>query len=186
MQQADLLELFGPILERGAQRRRLTDYAAVALLVIVLAAWGLSLWRNRQVPRIESIQLVPGSVAVIGPAERLRPNHGLEFCPGDEMTVRYQLDIDGEGTIYADDVAHRGDQTATFSLLWRDIVNPGTRIYENTWKIPPRPDMPVDGQRRWLPGIYTRVISVAASNVYVSRYVPPATFDVPFRIAEGC
>jgi len=57
---------------------------------------------------------------------------------------------------------------------------------DNEWTIPARPDMAIDGQREWVAGTYTRVISVAASNIYISRYVPPATFPVAFRIGEHC
>lgn len=185
MQQTDIVELFGPILKQGAQRRRVTDYAGVLVLLLIIAWLAYSTWRNNQIPKIESIALVPGSVVVIGPAERAVPG-GMEFCPGDNMIVRYQLAIVGEGVIYADDAAHRGNQTVKFSTLWRDIVEPGLRTYENPWPIPAQPDMAIDGQRRWVTGSYTRVISVAASNIYISRYVPPATFEVPFKIGSDC
>lgn len=186
MQQAEIVELFGPMLKQGAQRRKVTDFSGLILLLIVSLWWGYSAWRNNQVPKIESIALVPNSVVIIGPADRVAPNGELAFCPGDMMTVRYQLDIEGEGVIYADDAAHLRSQTVKFSTVWRDIVEPGIRTYDNEWQIPPRPDMAIDGDRRWLPGEYTRVISVAASNIYASRYVPPATFEVDLRIPEGC
>lgn len=186
MQQAEIMELFGPLLRQGAQRRRITDYVAVLLLVIVLAWWGYSSWLNRQVPKVTAINLVPNSILVIGPANRVMPDGHLEFCPGDTMTVRYQIAIDGSGVIFADDAAHHQNHTVKFSSTWRDIVDAGTRMYDNDWVIPQRPDMAIDGQRMWVPGRYTRVISVTASNIYISRYVPPATFEVPFYISEEC
>lgn len=184
MQQAELLEMLQPILQPAAQRKRATDYAAAVLLIIVLAVWGSNSWRNGLVPKIESLALVPDSVVIIGPADSVALSGRLEFCPGDPFTVRYQLAFEGEGTIYADDTAHYRNQTVKFSTLWRDYAKPGTRIYENLWVIPPQPDTAIDGERQWVAGIYVRTISVAASNIYISRYVPPATFEVPFRIAE--
>lgn len=185
-QQTEILEIFGPILERGTQRRRITDYAALILLLIVLVAWGYSTWQNNQVPKITSISLVPDSIVVIGPQDSVSASGAMEFCPGDVMTVRYQLAIEGEGVIYADDTAHFGNQTVKFSTLWRDYAKPSMRSYENPWVIPPQPDMPVDGKREWIAGEYQRTISVAASNIYISRYVRPATFAVLFRIGEHC
>lgn len=186
MQQTEILELFGPMLRQSTQRRRVTDYAAVLLLVIALGWWGYITWLNRQVPKIVSIELVPNSIMVIGPSNRVMTDGRLEFCPGDTMTVRYQITIDGNGVIFADDAAHHQNHTVKFSSTWRDIVDPGTRMYDNDWTIPPQPDMAIDGARAWLPGQYMRVISVAASNIYISRYVPPATFEVPFYISEDC
>lgn len=186
LQQAEIFELFKPILKQNTRQRRMTDYA-VGLVLLLLLGWGAySSWRSGQVPQIESLALVPGSVRVIGPAERVAVGGGIEFCPGDTMTAQYELVIDGEGTIYADDAAHHNNNTVKFSDLWRDIVTPGTRTYQDAWLIPAQPDMAIDGQRRWVGGYYVRVFSIAASNVYVSRYVPPATFEVPFKIAEGC
>ena len=184
--QTEILELLGPILRPAQQRRKITDYAAVILLIMVLVAWGISIWRNNQVPKIESIALVPNSVVVIGPADSATPGGKLEFCPGDIMTVQFEVMIKGEGTIYADDAAHHQNHTVKFSDLWRDIVQPGQRLYQDPWLIPDRPDMAIDGSREWVAGEYERVISVAASNIYISRYVPPATFPVPFYIAEDC
>lgn len=190
MQQAEVLELFGPILRQTAGRRRITDYAAVVLLLIVLALWGYSAWQNSYVPKITSITLVEGSIVVIGPEESVNERGVMAFCPGDTMIVQFELQFQGEGTIYADDAAHYQNHTVKFSDLWRDIVETGTRTYQDPWMIPPRPDMAIDGAqgapREWVAGSYTRVISVAASNIYISRYVPPATFEVPFRIAEDC
>lgn len=186
MQQTELLELLGPILQPTKQRRRITDYAALVLLIIVGMWWGYSAWRNSQVPKIESLALVPNSVVVIGPAGSVGNSGDMEFCPGDTMTVRYQVAIKGEGVIYADDAAHRDNVTVKFSTLWRDYAKPGVRPYDNEWVIPLRPDMAIDGRREWVSGHYTRVISVAASNIYISRYVPPATFEVPLTIKKGC
>lgn len=186
MQQAEIIELFRPILQQSAQRRRITDYAAAALFVLVVGLIVYSGWRNGQVPKIESVALVPNSIVMIGPADGVNENGRLEFCPGDLFTVRYALAIEGDGVIYADDAAHFQNQTVKFSALWRDIVETSTRMYENAWLIPARPDMAIDGERAWVAGQYTRVISVAASNIYISRYVPPVTFEVPFRIGEDC
>lgn len=180
------MELLGPILQPSAQRRRITDYSALALLIIVLVAWGFSSWRNGQVPKIESLALVPGSIVIIGPAESIAANGDMEFCPGDIFTVRYQIAIEGEGVIYADDAAHFHNQTVKFSSLWRDIVETSTRTYDNPWQIPARPEMAIDSQREWIPGDYVRSISVSASNIYISRYVLPATFEIPFTIAANC
>jgi len=184
--QAEIAELFGPILRPVAQRRRIADYAALVLLAFVASLWGYSTWRNGQVPKIESIALVQGSVVVVGPAESVAAGGQMEFCPGDLFTVRYELAIEGAGVIYADDAAHYQDHTVKFSTIWRDIVDTGTRMYDNEWTIPARPDMAIDGQREWVAGDYERTISVAASNIYISRYVPPATFEVAFRIGEHC
>lgn len=190
MQQSEIFELFRPILQQNAQRRRFTDYGVALLILIILALVGIGYVRNDQVPKIESITLVPGSVVVFGPADGVAPNGRLQFCPGDTMTVRYDLVIEGEGAIYADDVAHYQNTTVKFSEIWRDVVKAGTRTYDNEWRIPAQPDMAIDGAqgapREWVPGNYTRVISVAPSNLYISRYVPPATFEVAFTIAEGC
>lgn len=186
MQRTEVAELFGPILQKNAQRRRTTDYAAVLLLIVVAIWWGHSAWLTSQVPKIESLTLVPGSIAVLGPADRVAAGGNLVFCPGDTMTVRYRLIVDGSGVIYADDAAHYADRTVKFSTLWRDIVTKGERSYENEWLIPARPDMAIDGERTWRAGEYTRTISVAASNIYISRYVTPAELQVRFRIAEDC
>lgn len=184
--QTEMVELFAPLLKQGAQRRKVTDYAAVVLLAIVLVAWGYSIWRSNQVPKIESITIIPNSVVVIGPAGGVNASGKLEFCPGDTMTVQFEIAIEGEGTIYADDAVHHRNHTVKYSDLWRDIVTSGTRSYQDPWTIPAQPEMMIDGGRAWVAGEYTRVLSIAASNIYVSRYVPPATFRVPFTMGEGC
>lgn len=186
MQQTEVVELFGPLIRHSTRRRRAADYATMILLLIVAVWWGYSAWLSNQVPRIESIKLAPNSTVVFGSADRVAPDGRLLFCPGDTMTVRYQLAVEGSGTIFADDVAHFHQRTVKFSSAWRDVVDTGTRSYDNEWVIPSRPDMAIEGQRAWLPGQYTRVISVAASNMYISRYVPPATIRAIFYIAENC
>lgn len=164
------------------EKNQFISYVTAAILIFLLG-WALvSWWQNRQLPKIEAIALVENSVVVIGPAESVAPDGAMEFCPGDTMTIRYQLAIDGEGTIYADDAASHGNQTVKFSQIWRDVVVTGVRPYENPWDIPSHPDMPIDGQSEWVSGLYTRTISVQASNLYVSRYVKPATFPVVFRM----
>ena len=184
MQQAEIVDLFRPILQQSAQRRRITDYAGVALLIIFVAAWGWSIWRNNQVPQITSIALVPNSVMIIGPADSVNQSGDMEFCPGDMMTVRYALAIEGEGVIYADDSVDYQDNTVKFSSVWRAYAKEGIRTYENPWQIPARPEMSIDGRREWMAGEYVRIISIAPSNIYISRYVPAETFEIRFTMKD--
>ena len=184
MEQTEIFEMFAPVLKASSSRRRITDIVAVILLLVISGFIVNGLIRNAAVPKIESLTIVPNSVITIGPAENVSSSGGLAFCPGDLMTVRYQITIDGAGAIYADDVVHHQNSTVKFSTVWRDVVEAGTRTYDNEWLIPARPDVTFDGKREWVAGTYQRVISVAASNIYISRYVPPATFDVDFEMAE--
>jgi hypothetical protein len=186
MQQTEIAELFGPILQQGTRRRRLADYAAVMLLLFIGALWGYNTWLTGHVPKIDSITLVPNSIVIHGPADRIAAGGRLEFCPGDTMTVQFDLVFEGEGSVYADDAVHHANHTVKFSDLWRDTVRSGTRTYQDPWLIPAQPETAIDGKREWVAGEYERTISVAASNIYISRYVPPATFTVNFRISQDC
>ena len=162
----------------GARRMQALNYVLAALLIICIA-WGLyATWRGSLQEKISSIDLVPNSVKVLGPTD---------LCPGDTLKIRYALKIVGVGVVISDDSVKYGDHTVKFSDSRRDIIDQSeTRTYEDLWTIPERPAMAIDGELKWVPGTYVRYVSVAASNIYVSRYTDPVRFTVPFTIRADC
>lgn len=178
MQQTELSEQLQQVLRRSERRVQVINYVLAVLLAIVLG-WALyASWRNAQQAKIESITLVEDSVRVLSPTA---------LCPGDTLAIHFALDVRGTGTVIVDDFVQHKDHTVKFSRGWRDwFQDSSRRIYEDRWVIPSRPEMPVDESGEWIAGDYTRVISVAASNAYVSRYVTPATFGVDFDIRSDC
>jgi len=178
MQQTELSDQLQSVLHKSERRVEAINYVLAFLLVVTLV-WALyAAWRSGQQEKISAINLVPDSVRVMGFSA---------LCPGETLNVRYALDITGEGVIITDDSVERGNETVKFSQSRREIIDhSGRRTYEDSWTIPPQPDMPVEDNAAWIPGQYIRKISVAASNSYVSRYTDPASFSVPFTIRANC
>lgn len=178
MQQTELSKQFQAVVQASEKRIALINYVMAVLLVFTLGWALLDAWRTTVQEKIESIRLIPDSVQVIGPTA---------LCPGDTLTIRYSLEIDGTGVVITDDSVKLADRTVKFSDARREIIDQAeTRVYEDSWKIPPRPAMAINGESRWLEGSYVRYISVAASNNYVSRYTDPVRFQTNFRIREDC
>lgn len=177
-QQTELSSHLHEVLRRSERRVQIINYVLAALLVITLVWVFYAAWRTSQQERIDSLTLVPDSVKIIGPTA---------VCPGDTFTVSYTLDIKGTGVIVADDSVRYDNRTVKFSTMQRDIIDQSTqRTYIDVWRIPPRPMAPVSGDVKWTPGMYTRFISIAASNAYVNRYTDPVWFQVPLLLREDC
>lgn len=178
MQRTELSEHLQEVLAESQRRVQVINYVLAVLLIITLVWAFYAAWRSSRQEKIESISLVPDSVKVIGPSL---------LCPGDTMTIAYKLDIEGVGVIIADDSVEYANRTVKFSQSLREIINQsGRRSYELAWKIPPKPEMAGNDNAEWMPGLYLRYISIAASNIYVSRYTDPVRFRVPFTIREDC
>jgi hypothetical protein len=178
MHQTELSGQFQRVLEQSARRVQLINYVLAALLLVVIVWAMYAGWRNSQQEKIESITLVPGSVRVDGPTA---------LCPGDTFAVTYALEIDGVGVLITDDSLKYANHTVKFSTSRREIIDQsGTRTYEDSWVIPAKPDMTINGKEEWVPGLYVRFVSIAASNIYVSRYTDPVWFQTQFMIKEGC
>ncbi len=178
MQQIEMSEQFKQVVQKSDQKAQRINQLLAVLMVITLIWAGYSEWRKSQQEKIEAIELVENSVKVLGPTA---------LCPGDTMTIRYSLAIEGIGIIITDDTVQHGTQTVKFSSAIRDYIPTSSkRTYELTWKIPDHPEMSANGSDEWVPGLYIRYITVAASNAYVSRYTDPASFAVQLMIPEDC
>jgi hypothetical protein len=178
MQQTELSGQFQDFLRQSERRVQYINYILAVLLVIVLVWAVYAAWRSSLQEKIESITLVEGSVAVDG---------ATSLCPGDTLTVRYSLDVEGVGVIIADDSVEYANRTVKFSESRRDIISQsGRRGYEVAWTIPDRPEVSIGEFDEWVPGLYVRHITVAASNIYVSRYTDPVRFWIPFAIKGDC
>ena len=178
MQRTELSEHFQQVLYQSDRKAQRINYVLAFLLAATLIWAGYAEWRKAQQEKIESITLVDNSVEVLGPTS---------LCPGDAMTTRYSLDIDGTGIILVDDIVQHNNQTVIFSQSRRDYIPASSkRTYEDSWTIPKRPEMSANGNPDWVPGLYVRYITVAASNAYVSRYTDPASFSIQFIIREDC
>lgn len=178
MQQSELSNRFQYVVERSEKRVQAINYVLAVLLIVVLG-WALyAAWLTSKQEKITSIDLVEGSVKVLGPTS---------LCPGDTTTIAYTLDIEGVGVIITDDSVEYANRTVKFSQSLREIVDrAGKRRYELPWTIPPHPDMAADGVDQWMPGLHLRHVAIAASNIYVSRYTDPVRFTIPLVIKEGC
>lgn len=178
MQQIELSEQFRHVLQHSEKRVQTINYVLAFLLTVVLIWAMYAAWRSSKQEKITSIELVENSVKVLGPTS---------LCPGDTMTVRFALDIDGIGAFIIDDFVQHGTQTVKFSQAQRDYSpQSGRRVYELPWVIPEQPEMPANGNSEWVPGLHMRYVTVAASNAYVSRYTEPASFKVGLTILEDC
>lgn len=176
--QTEMSDQFRQVVERGQRRMQVINYILAVLLIIVLVWAFYASWRQSLQEKISSIDLVPGSVRVVGPTD---------LCPGDTLTIRYALKIVGVGVVISDDSVKYGDRTVKFSNSRRDIIDQTeTRNYEDKWTIPEQPDMEIDGHPGWMPGTYVRYISIAASNIYVSRYTDPVRFTTQFTVKPDC
>lgn len=178
MQQTELSNRFQYVVERSEKRVQAINYI-LAFLLIVVIVWALyAAWLSSKQEKITALTLVPGSVKVVSPTA---------LCPGDTLRIAYALDVDGVGVIVTDDSVKSESRTVKFSQSRREYVDHTTRnIYEDTWTIPPAPEMEISGRQVWVPGNYTRFISIAASNAYVSRYTEPASFGISFTIKKDC
>lgn len=178
MHQTELSDKFQHVVERSDKRVQIINQVLMVLLIIVLAWAFYAAWLSSRQEKISSIDLVKGSVKALGPTS---------LCPGDTLAVRYALKIDGVGVVIADDSVKYADHTVKFSDSRRDIIDQSeTRTYEDYWQIPAHPEMAINGEMEWIPGTYVRFISIAASNIYVSRYTDPVRFEVPFVIKSNC
>lgn len=178
MERTELSQQFQQVLHQSDRNAQRINYVLAFLLVVTLVWAGFAEWRKAQQEKIESITLVADSVKTLGPTS---------LCPGDTMTVRFSLEIDGTGVIIIDDTVQHSTQTVKFSDATRDYVpDSSKRTYELPWPIPERPEMSANGNAEWVPGLYVRYVTVAASNAYVSRYTDPASFSVQLIIREDC
>lgn len=178
MHKTELSQNLMDILHHNERRVQIINYILAFLLAIILI-WALyAVWRNSRQEKIESITLVPGSVKVIG---------ATTLCPGDSFIIQYTIDVVGTGVITVDDSIEYANRTVAFSGSRREIIpTSGERVYEETWTIPPEPEMLIDGESKWVPGLYVLHIAIAAANNYVSRYTDPVWFDQPFVLRSDC
>lgn len=148
--------------------------AALLIIIIVWASWAS--WRDRSQPKIVSIDI--SNVQIVGPTA---------LCPGDRLTVLYQLAVDGQGTLMWDNGVYRGNQPAEFSDTKRLYVEgPATLDLHDVWQVPEFPDSANSSLPAWLPGQYRRYIAISASSTFTSRYTSPARLVAPFSIRATC
>lgn len=158
------------------RRAQLNQYIILAVLAFFVGVYALQWWRINQAIKIDRIEV--SNVRLIGPAT---------LCPGEALTIRYNLDVKGFGIIITDGATYRDGAPITYSQSQRIPGDgPATLTLTDDWIIPPRPDMMIFGSREWVPGKYERLVTLAPSSSWVSRFVEPQRFTVPFEIGEGC
>lgn len=160
------------------ERRGQAINLILAGLLLFVIAWGLwATWRDRHLPKIDSIAIE--GVHVVG---------STALCPGDSLTILYQVSIEGMGVVMWDDSVMRTNQPAQFSEPKRFIVEgPVTLDLRDVWRVPQYPDDTTSSLLAWLPGGgYTRYIAVSAPATFTSRFTPPALLKVGFSIRANC
>lgn len=159
------------------RRAKITEYLILAVLVFFLFQYGMQVYRVGQALKIDSITV--SNPRVISPTN---------LCPGDELVVRYHLEVQGFGIVIADGATYFGGQPVTFSESKRipPSNGPANLTLSHTWVVPERPDFMIHGAEKWLPGQYERQVTLAASTLWVSRFVDPKSFDVVFQIPASC
>lgn len=158
------------------RRAQLNQYIILGVLAFFVGVYFFQWWRISQAIKIDRIAV--SNVRLIGPSA---------VCPGDHLTTRYDLDVQGFGIIITDGATYRDGQPITYSQSQRVPADgPATLVLTDDWIVPPQPDMMVHGSREWLPGDYERLVTLAASSSWISRFVEPQRFTVPFQIKVGC
>lgn len=165
---------------RGAisteRRAQFNQWVILAVLGFFLWQYGLQQWRISQAMKIESIEVSNIQLAT-----------APEVCPGDRVQINFDVDVQGFGIVIWDSSTQYKGQPATFSEAKRVPVDgPVTLKLPDEWNVPIIPELMLEGQRKWIPGEYGRLITVSASTSYVSRFVEPRKFIVPFRIKADC
>lgn len=161
-----------------AQERRaqVNQWVILAVLAFFLWQYGVQQWRISQAIKIESIEVT--NVRVLGSSE---------VCPGDRLSVAFDVDVKGFGIVIWDSSTQHDGQPATLSVAKRVPVDgPVTLNLVDEWNIPIIPEIMLEGERKWQPGNYVRLVTVSASTSYVSRFVEPRKFVVPFTIKASC
>jgi uncharacterized Zn-binding protein involved in type VI secretion len=178
------IELPAAAIEPSARSERLIrrgNYAAVILLGILVAWASVNFYRSSQQEKIESLALAADSIRAIG------SNH---LCPGDVLTTQFEVDIEGVGVVTLDDtIVHPagGYQIVKYSEPQQNIISRSGRwTFSSVWTVPSRPAVPVDGVYTWKPGEYDMILSLSASNSYISRYTEPVTLTRRFFINADC
>lgn len=158
------------------RRARINDFIILGVLGFFLWQYGVQQWRINQAIKIESITV--SNQHLITPTE---------VCPGDRLSVAFDVDVQGFGIVIWDSSTQRAGQPATFSEAKRVPVDgPITLHLTDDWDVPLLPAIMLNGERKWLPGKYDRLVTVSASSSYVSRFVEPRKFTVEFRIKDKC
>jgi hypothetical protein len=159
------------------ERRALaTQWLILAVLGFFLFQYGLQTYRVSQAVKIESIDV--SNVHLITPQD---------VCPGDKVAVAFDVDVQGFGILVWDSSTQHKGQPATFSEAKRvPIDGPVTLNLVDEWYIPVVPEIMLEGRRQWVPGDYGRLVTVSASSSYISRFVEPRKFVVPFRLKPSC
>lgn len=168
----------GALRSAKAQERRAQVNQWVILVVLGFFLWqyGVAQWRIAKAIKIESIT-VSNQRLLTAP----------EVCPGDRVSVAFDVDVQGFGIVIWDASTQSQKQPATLTEAKRVPVDgPVTMHLMDEWDVPLLSDIPLDGQRQWQPGQYERLITVSASTSYVSRFVEPQKFTIPFTIKAKC
>lgn len=158
------------------RRAQLNQYIIMAVALFFLATYGAQWWQIQQAIKIDSIAV--SNVRVVGPSS---------LCPGDRLVVRFDLDVQGFGILISDGTTYYEGQPVTYSES-RRIPGDGPAMLTLTddWIVPAHPDMMIHGSRGWIPGEYERLVTLAPSSSWVSRFVEPQKFTVPITLAEDC
>lgn len=158
------------------RRAQFNQWIILAVLAFFLWQYAIQQYRISQAIKIESIEI--SNVRLISAAD---------VCPGDKVTLTFDVDIQGFGIVIWDSSTQHDGRPATLSEAKRVLVDgPVTLNLVDEWYIPVVPDILVDGARQWIPGDYTRLVTVSASTSYVSRFVEPRKFELPIRIKPSC
>jgi hypothetical protein len=158
------------------RRAQVNQYVILAVLLFFVATYVYQWWRVSQAIKIDRIAV--SNIRTISPSF---------LCPGDDLAIRYDLNVKGFGIIIADGAAYYAGQPVTYSDSRRiPSEGPATLTLTDEWRIPIQPDMSIAGAQTWIPGRYERLVTLAPSSSWVSGFVEPQRFTVPFTIREGC
>lgn len=161
---------------RQERRAQLNQWIILGVLAFFLWQYAVQQYRISQAIKIESIEI--SNTRLISPPA---------VCPGDRVSVAFDVDVVGFGIVVWDASTQYGGQPATFSEAKRVPVDgPVTLNLTDEWNIPVVPEIALQGQHKWVPGHYERLVTVSASTSYVSRFVEPRKFIVEFEIKPSC
>lgn len=157
------------------RRAKISEVLILGVLFFFLFQYGVQWYRISQALKIDGIKV--SEPRVVSPTN---------LCPGDELIVRYALTVQGFGIVIADGATYFDGQPVTFSESERvpPSDGPTTIVLTHKWIVPDRPDFMIHGAEAWIPGQYTRQVTLAASTLWVSRFVDPQSFDVQFAIRK--